>query len=165
MNRFRPMAATQAGGAGGKEKAGQRACERQLLRVRGPERDGPAMDRQVDPDKQREEVPRFQGMTPVFRPHKHTNIRDLSKWQTAFAGRSLNSSQWQSAEGRGRGSCCCVPTEKGLGGTKNLSRCPRLHHLLGFSLVHLGPQGHIESYPRPLTSRFSFLGKCSFQPH
>ena len=33
MNRFRPMAATQAGGAGGKEKAGQRACERQLLRV------------------------------------------------------------------------------------------------------------------------------------
>lgn len=34
MSRFRPMAATQAGGAGGKEKAGRQACERQLLRVR-----------------------------------------------------------------------------------------------------------------------------------
>lgn len=42
MSRFRPMAATQAGGAGGnsgKEKAGQRACERQLLRVREGQRE------------------------------------------------------------------------------------------------------------------------------
>lgn len=59
------------------------------------------MDRQVDPDKHREEVLKFQGMTPVFRPHKHANIRDLSKWQTAFVGRGLNSSQWQSAEAGG----------------------------------------------------------------
>lgn len=63
------------------------------------------MDRQVDPDKQREEVLRFQGMTRVFRPHKHASIRDLSKWQEAFAGRGPNSSQWQQAEGRGRGIC------------------------------------------------------------
>jgi hypothetical protein len=110
------------------------------------------MDRQVDPDKQREEVPRFQGMTPVFRPHKHANIRDLSKWQTAFAGRDLNSSQWQSAEDGGRGSCCCVSSEEGLGGTKNLSRCPRLHHLLGFLI---GPLGSLGTY-RELSSASHF---------
>lgn len=77
----------------------------------------------------REEVPRLQRMTPVFRPHKYANIRDLSKWQAAFVGRGPTSSQWQLSEGSGRGSCCCVPSEEGLGGTKDLSRCPRLHHL------------------------------------
>lgn len=50
MNRFRPMAATQAdraGGNSGKEKAGQRACERQLLRVRERARERWASDGQT----------------------------------------------------------------------------------------------------------------------
>lgn len=97
MSRFRPMAATQAGGEGGdcrEGKTGQRARERQLLRERVREgwgqraSLGPATGRRTT-QTSRKEMRGFQGMTPPSHPHKHANSKDLSQWQPASVGRGL----------------------------------------------------------------------------
>lgn len=177
MSRFRPMAATQAGREGGDCEEGersQRAQERQLLRERERARAG-ARERargQQRADRltqtSREEVRRFQGTDACPPAHEYANIKDLSQWLAASVGRGLDPANGRQRRQRGRGnSCSCVRGRRGEAGVGTCQNAP------GCTTASCPPpprptvglRGLTERYPQPLTSRFPFLGKCSFQPH
>lgn len=122
MSRFRPMAATQAGGEGGgcgKERpAGTRETAAERERERGEERAGASGrargQRPADRATQtsREEVRRFQGMTRGRHPRRRTNSRDPSQWLAASAGRGPTPANGRRRRPRGRGAGrSCAPGE------------------------------------------------------